>query len=75
MTHIANYPSKKAFKAAVEADASSVYLDDPSIFDPVSGDVASVVEAKGIVFVTNHPKRSWYANVRKRADGQGYKVE
>lgn len=66
MTHIVSpskYPSKKAFKEAVAADPAHVYVDDPSIFDPVSGSVSYVVSRKQDFTVTNHPKRSWFARV------------
>lgn len=66
MTHIANYPTKKAFKEAVATNPNKVYISDPSIFDPVSGPIMAVVEAKGTIYVTNHPKRSWYANVKQK---------
>ena len=75
MTHIASYPTKKAFKEAcmkAYSDKSpidgqyrgKVYVDDPSLFNPVSGDVANVAKVKGSFTVTNHPKRSWFACVK-----------
>lgn len=66
MTHIANpmrYKSKKAFREAVALDPSRVYLDDPSLFNPVSGSVEDIVKVLGSFAVTNHPKRSWFAAV------------
>jgi hypothetical protein len=67
MTHIVSphdYPSKKAFKEAVKADPSRVYLDDPSMFNPISGSVASIMAKTSMITVTNHPKRSWFACIK-----------
>jgi len=71
MTHIASYPSKKHFKEA--ALAGKAYVDDPSMFSPVSGRIDQVLDQKGEITVTNHPKRSWFARVYRK-DGQ-IKVE
>lgn len=71
MPHIVSpsrYPSKKAFKEAVAADPSKVYVEDPSFFSPVSGTVVEVLEKAGGFTVTNHPKRSWFAAVNKRGE-------
>lgn len=73
MTHIANYPTKKAFKEAVKVDPSRVYLDDPSMFNPVSGSVADIMGKVNMVTVTNHPKRSWFACIK--ANNGAIKVE
>ena len=67
------FPTKKAFKAAVAANPSRIYLDDPSIFTDNSGSLPEVVAKLGTAYVTNHPKRSWFANIRKV--GETYKVE
>lgn len=64
MTHQVNYPTKKAFKEAVLANPDSVYLDDPSFFDPVSGSVTEILNKKNkLITVTNFNKRSWFASV------------
>lgn len=75
MTHIVNpkdYPSKKAFKEAVEKDQSKVYCYDPSIFGgAVSGNPVDILHKTGKPFtVTNHPKRSWFAEVKNGKDGK-----
>lgn len=69
MTHIADFPTKKAFKEAVEDTDGDVWVDDPSIFSPVSGFVKDVVTEGRAIVVTNHPKRSWFAEV-KLVNGQ-----
>lgn len=77
MTHIVSpnrYLTKKAFKEAVLNDPSRVYVDDPSVFDPVSGTVLEVItrlaeRGKRFFTVTNHPKRSWFAQVERTAHG------
>lgn len=70
MTHITSIPTKKAFKEAVLAN-KTVYLDDPSIFGPVSGTLEHIFKTLGetiqypYITVTNHPKRSWFARVER----------
>lgn len=67
MTCIANYKTKKAFKEAVAN--GRVVIEDPSIFAPFYGTLASYMETHSLCTVTNHPKRSWYASVTM--DGAG----
>jgi hypothetical protein len=68
MTHIVDFPTKKAFKAAVEANASDVWLEDPAIVGACSGFIRWVLKQKGSITVTNHPKRSWFAAVSQVGD-------
>jgi len=73
MTHIVSpsrYKSKKDFKLAVASNPEKVWLDDPDMFNPVSGNVKTVIAQKGSITVTNHPKRSWFACVKRNASGQ-----
>lgn len=69
MTHIAHFPTKKAFKEAVDT-GENPYLEDPSIFSPVSGRVSNILTWMNeagktpVIYVTNHPKRSWFAEVK-----------
>lgn len=74
MTGIVKYKTKKAFKEAVAADPSVVYIDDPSIFNPMSGYITDVVpkDNSRIVTVTNHPKRSWFSQVKWSAKKNAY---
>lgn len=68
---IANYKTKKQFREAVEKDASNVLIIDPSIYQPVNGGQpfpVSALESDDKIYVTNHPKRSWYAEVYKKAE-------
>jgi len=62
------YPTKKALREAVAAAPQRVWIDDPSIFAPRSFDAASIPAGRTEV-VTNHPKRSWFAQVGRKADG------
>lgn len=66
MTHIidSRIKTKKAFKEAVKT-GEKVYLDDLSIFNPISGFLEDVMAEREEITVTNHPKRSWFARVRK----------
>lgn len=68
MTHIVAFSTKKAFKEAVAIAPQNVYLRDPSIFNPVSGSVTEVMEKVSHITVTNHPKRSWFAEVIRKGD-------
>ena len=74
MTHIARYPTKKAFKDAIEKDPTKVVISDPAVVNPVSGRVSVVLatlEARNdTLVVTNHPQRSWYATVKIGYNGK-----
>ena len=80
MTCIINstkYPTKKALKLAVAQDAllvgqrPQVYITDPSIVNPRFLPVTELHPGEEVV-VTNHPKRSWFAQVGRKADGTLY---
>lgn len=72
MTHIApsRLTTKAAFKAAVAENPDAVFVDDPSLFNPVSGSVTHVLAVHGSFTVTNHPKRTWFAQVKPGKDGK-----
>lgn len=70
MTHIVSCKTKKELKERL-ADGRGVYFDDPSIFNPWSVH-SSDMQAGESLTCTNHPKRSWFALV-KRTD-TGFKV-
>ncbi len=66
MTHYSGsnkYPTKKSLKEAIKNDPNSVELVDPSMFNAVSGTVPEILEQKNPFTVTNHPKRSWFAEI------------
>lgn len=63
MTHIAEYKTKKSFREAVNDNPDTVWVTDPSIFNPITGRVPFVLDQGGEFTVTNHPKRSWFARV------------
>lgn len=66
MTHITEvFKTKKDFKTATLADPTRVYLEDPAIIGAVSGSVAEIMKVKDLITVTNHPKRSWFAQVKR----------
>lgn len=73
MTAIADYPTKKAFREAIAANPRTVRIEDPSIIDPWIGNIADACVRKEAVYVTNHPKRSWFAKVTVK--NGTYKVE
>jgi hypothetical protein len=68
MTCIVEYPSKKAFREAVATAPESVPIHDPSIVNERHFKASDIKEGE-VIFVTNHPRRSWFANV-KRSGGK-----
>jgi len=62
MTHITDFKTKKSFKEALD-EGQDPFVFDPSIINPVSGPVSSVLSRKGSFTITNHPRRSWCAEV------------
>ncbi len=76
MTCIAQSKTKKAFKVEVKENYQFP-IEDPSIIRPFYGaiDLHPSLQTKGrFITVTNHPKRSWFALVRRMPDGS-LKVE
>jgi len=71
MTCIVDYKTKKAFREAVMADPGKVWIDDPSIFRPWTKAAVDLESGEEVV-VTNHPKRSWFAQVGRKRDGTLY---
>lgn len=66
--NIIKYPTKKALREAVAA-GEIVSFEDPSIFNPRW--FTTYTMAKGTTeVVTNHPKRSWFAQVTKDLNGK-----
>jgi hypothetical protein len=68
MTCIVQFPTKKAFRERVASAPERVYIDDPSIFNP-RGFSAAEMKPGQRETVTNHPKRSWFAQIVRTADG------
>ncbi len=76
MTHISSFKTKKHFKAAIAEDPDRVFVDDPSMFNPISGSVLSVSRQMRSFTVTNHPKRSWFARVHtKELDNGEFEIK
>lgn len=64
------YKTKKAFYEAIKTKgADKVYIEDPSIVAPFYGSVAEYMETHRSMTMTNHPKRSWFGSITKKADG------
>lgn len=70
MTHITSHPTKKSFREAIATNPAKVYLSDPAIINPISGRLDHILAERSPVYVTNHPKRSWYAQVSLKPDGK-----
>jgi hypothetical protein len=68
MTCIVQLPTKKALKERLTTNPARVYIDDPSIFNP-RGFSAEEMKIGQREVVTNHPKRSWFAQIERTATG------
>lgn len=62
-------PTKKALRHMI-ADGRDCMICDPSVVKPFKGLLSEYVDANGVCYLTNHPKRSWFAAVRRRKDGK-----
>lgn len=62
------YPTKKSLRQAIGA-RERVVIRDPSVFNPREFAISEMKEGELIV-VTNHPKRSWFAQLKKLPDGR-----
>ena len=69
MTCIVNYKTKKALREAIADDPANVWIDDPSIFEPRYFNAAAMNYPSTEV-VTNHPKRSWFAQITRASEKQ-----
>ena len=71
MPHIVSpkFRTKRQFVEAVNNNPDRVYLDDPSMFNPISGSVSEIMRRESMITATNHPKRSWYAMIKRTKDG------
>jgi len=65
MTCIVKATSKKEFKEAIKDKPERVRIEDPSVFAPRTFFATHIKEGETI-YVTNHPKRSWFANVTRK---------
>ena len=74
MTHIVppTIKTKKELKEEIKA-GRRLYFQDPSLFNPQSWEVNSTSNLslpKGsTIYCTNHPKRSWFAQITRKQDG------
>lgn len=71
MTCIVNpeqFPSKLSLRRAIAA-REPIEIEDPSVFKPRKFLVADMTPGQ-VEVVTNHPKRSWFAELTKLADGR-----
>jgi len=66
MTCIVKAKSKKQFKEDCKTKPDNVRIEDPSIFSPRTFFASQIKEGETI-YVTNHPKRSWFANVTRKS--------
>ena len=62
--------TKKELRKLLEVNPRAVWLEDPSVFAPDSfaGPAANLPVGARVV-VTNHPRRTWFAEIERRADG------
>ena len=63
MTCIVNFKTKKELKEAVNK-RKIFYIEDPSFFNPRTFTTKDMKHGE-VICVTNHPKRSWFAQLKK----------
>ena len=62
------YRTKKALREAVSANVN-IFFEDPSLFGAASIHLHDLQRGQSII-CTNHPKRSWFAKVKRLPDGR-----
>lgn len=61
------FKTKRELSEACETAPETVFFEDPSIFAGAwSGSAKALPEGRKIT-VTNHPRRSWFATVERKA--------
>lgn len=75
MTMIVQYPTKKAFKAAVAKNPCEVIVQDPALMPEwlptgYANFSLDVLKPGQHICVTNHPKRSWFAVIERQGEGK-----
>ena len=64
------FKTKKSFYEALKTKGpEKVYIEDPSIVAPFYRTVAQYMATHSSMSMTNHPKRSWFGCITKKADG------
>jgi hypothetical protein len=68
---VTGFPTKKALREALAAGRTA-YITNPSVFPPSrfehEGWTDSIPLGKTVI-VTNHPKRSWFAQITRTEKG------
>jgi hypothetical protein len=67
-----SYPTKKALRLWVLKDPDCVTIHNPSMFTTLTSFSANQIGPGQEYTVTNHPRRSWFAQVGRKADGTLY---
>ena len=62
------YPTKKSFREAALA-GDNIWIEDPSFFNPRCFYSDDIPPGRTEV-VTNHPKRSWFAQIGRKPSGE-----
>ena len=75
---VRGYATKKALKEAVKADPCSIRVEDPAVMKEwlkygYSDFTLDYMKAGDSFCCTNHPKRSWFAEIKCLGNGK-YKV-
>jgi hypothetical protein len=68
MTCIVQYDTKAAFKKAVAEDPKRVSIYAPALHGERTF-TADTIPVGTTEYVTNHPKRSWFAAIKNTAKG------
>jgi hypothetical protein len=70
MTLIVDYETKKALKEAVKSEPEKVWITAPGLHKgSEQGYLPSVLEKHALLTVTNMPKRSFFANIKRNKKG------
>ena len=65
---LTRYPTKKSLKEAV-LKGESIMIEDPSFINPRVFSTTEMAIGE-VVVVTNHPKRSYFVELKKDVDGK-----
>ena len=63
MPSIVNFKTKKDFKQALNNN-ELILMENPSMFAPFTGILQEYMKDNKLETFTNHPKRSWFAQVK-----------
>jgi hypothetical protein len=63
---VADVRTKRELKMILDNPDGDVMIEDPSIMAPFTGRLSEYIDRHGECYLTNHPKRSWFARVTRK---------